>query len=73
MADVHYHQPAARSSGTSWALALVVLLLVAVIAWFVFANTGATERGGDIDVDVNVPAQTTTPAPAPGGGSGGGN
>lgn len=70
MADVHYHETR-RDSGTSWALALVVLLLVAAIAWFVFASGGATERGGDIDVDVNVPAaQTPEPAPAtppPGG------
>lgn len=68
MADVHYHETTTRSSGTSWALALVVLLLVAVIAWFVVGN-GATERGGDIDVEINAPAaQTPAPPPAPGGG-----
>lgn len=65
MADVHYHETTTRSSGTSWALALVVLMLVAVIAWFVFANTGAMERGGDIDVDVNVPAAPAPSTPAP--------
>ena len=69
MADVHYHDTTTtRSSGTNWGLALVVIMLVAVIAWFVFANTGAMERGGDIGAEATVPAQ---PAPAPSGGSGG--
>lgn len=65
MADVQLNQTD-RGGGSSWVWAIVVILLIAVIAWFVFMRGGAVteDRTG---VDVNI----TAPAGGEGGGTGG--
>jgi hypothetical protein len=66
MADVHVRQEPGGSA--AWVWAIIALILVGIIAWFVIGgmNTSAPGDGG-VNVDVNVPA-----APAGGGGGGGG-
>jgi hypothetical protein len=65
MADVHVQQEPGGSA--AWVWAIVVLILVGIIAWFVIGstNTSAPADGG-IDIDVNVPS-----APAGQSGTGG--
>jgi bacteriorhodopsin len=63
MADVQMNQT--DRGGASWVWAVVVVLLIAVIAWFVFMRGGAvTEDRTGVDVNIT--------APAPGGDGGGG-
>lgn len=63
MADVQMNQT--DRGGTSWVWAVVVILLIAIIAWFVFMRGGAvTEDRTGVDVNIT--------APAPGGDGGGG-
>ena len=67
MADINVQQspstpPAGRGSGAVWAVVAVVLLFL--LAWYVFFRGG--DAGTDVDVDVNPPAAG---APAGGGGA----
>lgn len=66
MADVQIQQSPDRGS-TSWVWAIVVILLVALIAWFVFARGDVvTEDKTGVDVNITAPAPDAgTPAPAP--------
>lgn len=61
MADVNI-QGGETGSGMSAVLAVVIIALLAVLAWFFFARGGA-DTDSDIRVDINPPAAT--------GGSGG--
>ena len=56
MADVNI-QGGETGSGMSAVLAVVIIALLAVLAWFFFAR-GGTDTGADIRVDVNPPAAT---------------
>lgn len=66
MADVHIED---RGGSAAWIWAVVALLLVGLIAWFIIGNTRGTTADGGVDVDVNVPS---APAGEGSGGSGGG-
>jgi hypothetical protein len=68
MADVHVQQDPGGSA--AWVWAIVALILVGVIAWFVIGGMNQSTAGdGGVNVDVNVPAAPA--APAGGGGDGG--
>ena len=63
MADeVHVHQtPPADNGGrggAGWVVALLVVIVLAVVLWFVFARGGNNVDEIDADIDVNIPAQT---------------
>ena len=64
MADVQIQQPAA-SSGSGWMWGIVVLVLLAIIGWFIFG--GGISRTTTAHIDINAPG-----AAAPASGSGGG-
>jgi hypothetical protein len=72
MADVQIQQTPATGSGSGWVWGLVVLILLAVIGWFVFG--GGLHRTTTTKIEINTPG-----ASAPAGGasakppSGGGN
>lgn len=68
MADVQISQPTSSGSsgGASWAWALIVIVLLAVIGWFVFG--GGLHKTSTTKIDINAPA-----ASAPAGGSSGGS
>ena len=66
MADVQVQQTPDRG-GSPWVWAVVVVILVAVIAWFVFMR-GDTTRVDETGIDVNITApEAPAPAPAPEG------
>lgn len=74
MADVQIQQtPDAGSSGSgAWVWGLIVLVLLGVIAWFVFG--GGLHRTTTAKVDINVPgAAAPATAPSTGGGTAGGS
>jgi hypothetical protein len=66
MADVQIQQTPEASGGASWVWGLVVLVLVALVAWFLFG--GGLHRTSTTKVDINVPGEVvpapSTPAPA---------
>ena len=69
MADVQVNQapsggtPVQTGGGSSAAWAIVVIVLLAIVAWFVF---GRGMIGGDKSKDININAKIETPAqPAP--------
>jgi hypothetical protein len=70
MADVNIQQtpgPATTSGGGSGAVwAILVVVLLAIIAWFVFG--GGLHRTSTTKVEINTPGAS---APAPSGGAGG--
>ena len=76
MADVQIQQTPDTGSGGGWVWALVVIILLAVIAWFVWG--GGMHRTSTTRIDINTPG-SSAPAPAGGasggapGGTGGGN
>jgi len=63
MADVQIQQTPEAGGGASWVWGLVVLVLVALVAWFIFG--GGLHRSSTTNLNVNVPGQS-------GGGSGSG-
>jgi len=70
MADVQIQQTPAEGGGAGWVWGLVVLVLLAVIAWFVFGGGLHRTNTTKIDINTNTPAATppsTPPAsnPAP--------
>ncbi|HET7371835.1 MAG TPA: hypothetical protein VFJ20_00590 [Gemmatimonadaceae bacterium] len=70
MADVNIQQtPEAGSGGAGWVWAIVVLILLAIIAWFVFG--GGLHRTTTARIDINTPG-ASAPATPPSGGGGGG-
>jgi hypothetical protein len=62
MADVQI-QGSPEKSGANWAWAIVVIALIAVIAWFMFGRSGG-DSGATVDAGAgtNPPAATTPPA-----------
>ena len=69
MADVQITQTPNSSSGSgAWVWGLIVLVLLAVIAWFVFG--GGLHKTTTAKIDVNVPG-AAAPAPSSGGTAGG--
>lgn len=71
MADVQITQTPSTGSGSgTWVWGLIVLVLLAVIAWFVFG--GGLHKTTTAKVDINVPA-AGAPAPTTGGGTAGGS
>ena len=66
MADVQIQQTPEAGGGASWVWGLVVLVLVGLVAWFVFG--GGLHRTSTTKVDINVPGEVvpapSTPAPA---------
>ena len=66
MADVQIQQPGERSSSSGAVWAIVVIVLLAIIAWFVFAGPMGGGDDVDVDADINVPGATNPPA---GGGT----
>jgi Na+/proline symporter len=71
MADVQIQQTPATGSGAGWVWGLVVLILLAVIGWFVFG--GGLHRTTTTKIDINTPG-ASAPAPSnPAPPSGGGN
>ena len=70
MADVQISQTPNSGSGSgAWVWGLIVLVLLAVIAWFVFG--GGLHRTTTAKVDINVPGAGAPPAS--GGGTAGGS
>jgi hypothetical protein len=77
MADVQIQQtpgePAGdRGAGTSWAWVIVVLVLLALLAWFIFGRAGTDERRTTMDVNVPGAGSGTGGGGTGGGGTGGG-
>ena len=61
MADeVHVHQqPSGNGRGSAgWIVALLVIVVLAIVLWFVFVRGGGNDVPEEIDVDINVPTQT---------------
>ena len=74
MADVQISQTPNSGSGSgAWVWGLIVLVLLAVIAWFVFG--GGLYRTTTAKVDINVPgaAAPSSPSPSTGGGTAAGS
>jgi hypothetical protein len=72
MADVQITQTPNSGSGSgAWVWGLIVLVLLAVIAWFVFG--GGLHRTTTAKVDINVPGAVTPSSPSPSGGTAGGS
>ena len=63
MAEVHVQNPPPERGTPGWLWAFVVLIIVAVLAWFVLNRTDA----GDDATDINVDAEIETPAGDAGG------
>jgi len=71
MADVQITQTPNSGSGSgAWVWGLIVLVLLAVIAWFVFG--GGLHKTTTAKIDVNVPGAAAPSTPS-GGGTAGGN
>jgi hypothetical protein len=72
MADVHVQQEPGGSA--AWVWAIIALILVGVIAWFIIGGTNAAPPadGGGVNVDVNVPSAPAGGGQGGGGGGGGG-
>jgi hypothetical protein len=65
MADVQIQQtPSSDSGGASWLWAIIVLVLLGVIAWFVFG--GGLHKTTTTNVKIETPGAA---APAPSGGT----
>jgi hypothetical protein len=80
VADVNIQQtPQPVREGSSGAViwAIIAMVLLGVLAWFIFGGNMTTERGGDVDININTPAAPASPAPdagktpPPSGGKGG--
>ena len=73
MADVQISQTPNSGSGSgAWVWGLIVLVLLAVIAWFVFG--GGLHKTTTAKIDINVPgAPAPSAAPSTGGGTAGGS
>lgn len=69
MADVNIQQTpdTGAGGGTGWVWAIVVLILLAIIGWFVFG--GGLHRTTTARIDINTPGAS---APATGNGGAGG-
>jgi hypothetical protein len=75
MADVQIQSnpPETRSGGSGAVWAIVVIVLLLLIGWFVFR--GGLNRSSRTDININTPSGQTgggTPATPSGGGTGGG-
>lgn len=57
MADVQINQTAPRGGGASWIWALIVVILLAVIGWFVIGQPYFFEE--KTNVNVNTPPTST--------------
>lgn len=68
MADVQIQQTPDRGS-SAWVWVILVLVLLGIIAWFVFGGAMGGESGGEVDVNIEAPAEggggaaTTPPTP----------
>jgi len=76
MADVQIQQTPDTGSGSgAWIWGLIVLILLAVIAWFVFG--GGLHKTTTAKVEINVPSAgapaTSGTPPSTGGGTAGGS
>jgi hypothetical protein len=70
MADVQISQTPSSGSGSgAWVWGLIVLILLGVIAWFVFG--GGLHKTTTAKVDINVPGAVSPSAPSSGGTAGG--
>ena len=60
MADVNVNQQPSSSGtgGSTWIVAVLVIIVLAVVLWFVFARGGGRTDKTDVNVDINVPGQT---------------
>jgi flagellar basal body-associated protein FliL len=70
MAEVNVNQQPSpsSSSGSTWIVALLVVIVLAVVVWFVLGRPGGTKKT-DVNVDINVPSQNDGGA-KPGGNTG---
>jgi hypothetical protein len=66
MADVQIQQNPGSGGSNTWLWAIVVLVLIALLAWFVMGR-GGSSRGGA----ATTPAGQTAPAPGGTGGAAG--
>lgn len=64
MADVQISQPSDSGSSSAVVWAIVVIALLAIIAWFLFAR-GTDSTDLDAEIDINTPGQTTPPPSNP--------
>jgi hypothetical protein len=71
MADVQIQQtPTSSGSGNGLVWGIVVLVLLAIIGWFVFGGGLGRSTTSTTKIDINTPAAPAAPAPAapaPGG------
>src|SRR5688500_6719199 len=64
MADVQIsNTPGTDRGSSSWVWAIVVLVLLALVAWFVFG--GGMGGGDSTDIDINTPGASPPPATTP--------
>jgi len=68
MADVQITQtPDSGGSGAGMVLGIVVVILLAVVAWFVFG--GGLNRKTTANININTPGASAPSTPAPSGGT----
>ena len=71
MADVQIQQtPTGDRSGLGWVWAIVAIIAIALLAWFLFAGGRTSSSSNETKVDVSTPAgnasgSATTPAKSP--------
>jgi hypothetical protein len=74
MADVQIQQTPSSGSGSGVVWGIVVVILLAVIAWFVFGGGFNRSTTSTTKIDIKTPAAAPAPggapaAPAPSGGT----
>lgn len=67
MADVQIQQTPGAGTSSGWIWAIVVLILVAVVAWFVFAGGRGDRTAGDTEGGAKVEASGSVSGSASGG------
>jgi hypothetical protein len=69
MADVQIQQtPTGERSGLGWLWAIIAIIAIALLAWFLFAGGRTTSSTNETKVDVSTPAggaSGTTKSPNP--------
>lgn len=72
MADVNIQQTPDRGSGSGWVVAIVLVVVLLLVAWFIFGRGGMGTRESKTTIEVNTPSGGGGTGGGTGGQSGGG-